>query len=97
MSYLKETSIEKALIKKVKDMGGLAIKLTSPSMVGLPDRIILMPKEKIGFVELKAKGKKPRSIQLKRINKLRTLGFKVFVLDDKKDIEKVIDEIKGGD
>ena len=92
-----EKEIEKALVQKVKSLDGICIKLTSPSMVGLPDRIILMPKEKIGFVELKAKGKKPRAIQLKRINKLRTLGFKVFVLDDKKDIEKVIDEIKGGD
>ena len=97
MSYLKETSIEKALVQKVKSLDGICIKLTSPSMVGLPDRIILMPKEKIGFVELKVKGKKPRAIQLKRINKLRALGFKVFVLDDKKNIEKVIDEIKGGD
>ena len=65
-------------------------------MTGMPDRIILLPKGKIGFVEVKRKGERPRSIQIKRINDLRDLGFKVFVLDDQQDIDKILKEI-GGD
>lgn len=35
-----EKDIEKALVKKVKALGGLCIKFTSPSMMGIPDRIV---------------------------------------------------------
>ena len=74
----------------------MCLKFTSPSMTGIPDRIILLPKGKIGFVEVKRKDERPRSIQIKRINDLRDLGFKVVVLDDEKNIDKILKEI-GGD
>lgn len=91
-----EKEIEKALVKKVKALGGLCIKFTSPSMMGIPDRIVLLPKAKLGFVELKRPGGKARPIQVKRIKDLEKLGFKVFVLDDKENIDEVINAI-GGD
>lgn len=93
MSYLRESDIEKYMVYRVKGKGGMAIKFISPSMIGIPDRLILMPKGKIAFVELKAKGKKPRPIQAKRIKDLRKLGFKCYVIDDKSQIGGVIDEI----
>ena len=37
-----------------------------------------------------------RPIQLKRHEELRNLGFKVYVLDRKEEIEKILDEIEGG-
>lgn len=91
-----EKDIEKALVKKVKALGGLCIKFTSPSMMGIPDRIVLLPKGKIGFVELKRPGGKARPIQVKRIKDLEKLGFKVFTLDEKENIDEVIKAI-GGD
>lgn len=93
MNYLRERDIEKYLICKVKEKGGLAIKFISPSLSGIPDRIILMPKGKLAFIELKAKGKKPRPLQIKRLDDFRKLGFKCFVIDDKSQIGGVIDEI----
>ena len=48
-----ENEIEKALVDKVKLHGGLCLKFTSPSMTGIPDRIILIPKGRIGFVKTK--------------------------------------------
>jgi hypothetical protein len=57
---------------------------------------VLLPKGKVGFVEVKRPGERPRPIQVKRIEELRKLGFKVFVLDNKNDIKKILDEI-GGD
>lgn len=91
-----EKDIEKALVKKVKALGGLCIKFISPSMMGIPDRIVLLPKAKLGFVELKRPGGKARPIQIKRIKDLKKLGFKVFVLDEKENIDEVIKAI-GGD
>ena len=63
----------------------------------MPDRLILLPKGKIGFVEVKRKGEKPRPLQVSRHKHLSALGFKVFVLDDKKQIEEIIEIIQGGD
>ena len=91
-----EKDIEKALVKKVKALGGLCIKFTSPSMMGIPDRIVLLPKGKLGFVELKRPGGKARPIQVKRIKDLKKLGFKVFILDEKENIDEIIRAI-GGD
>ena len=58
-----------------KKRKGMALKFVSPGMNGVPDRIVLMPDGKMAFVELKAPGKKPRPLQLKRKRMLERLGF----------------------
>lgn len=90
---MREKEIEKYLFRQVKNMGGLCIKFTSPGLIGVPDRLVLFPNGKIGFVEVKAPGKKPRAIQEKRMRNLRKLGFKCFVLDDKEKVGGIINEI----
>ena len=92
-----EKDIEKKFIKAIRHVDGIALKLVSPSFNGIPDRLVLMPKGKIGFVEIKDRGKKSRAIQISRHKKLVMLGFKVFVLDNAEDIEKIIKEIGGDD
>lgn len=91
---VREREVERKLVREVKAAGGMAIKLTSPSVDGLPDRLVLLHGGKIGFVELKAPGKKPRVLQVKRMKDLQALGFKVFVVDDKSQIGGVIDAIR---
>lgn len=93
MSFLREKETEKKLVHDVKATGGMAIKLASPSYDGLPDRLVLLPLGKCGFVELKAPDKKPRPLQVKRMKDLENLGFKCFVVDSKEQIGAVIDEI----
>lgn len=93
---MREKEIESALVKRVKENEGLCLKFTSPSMTGIPDRIILLPKGKIGFVETKRPGGEPRPIQKKRIRQFKDLGFKVYVLDSKENIDEIIKRI-GGD
>lgn len=90
-----ERDIEKTLYESVKKKNGLCLKFTSPSMTGVPDRLILLPGGKIGFVEVKRPGQKPRPIQEKRIRQFRYLGFKVYVLDKKKEINGIIKDIGG--
>ena len=112
----------------VRKHGGLALKLVSPGLNGMPDRLLLFPGranrlrppvaddsqgvrsaetsdlhgcavapiEAAGiaaFAEVKAPGQKPRPLQVHRINQLRKLGFKVFVVDDVNQIGGIIDEI----
>lgn len=61
---------------------------------GWPDRIVLLPDGKIGFVEVKAPGEKPRKLQVHRHEQLRALVYKVFVLDDMGQIGGIIDAIQ---
>lgn len=58
------------------------IKLLSTFVKGLPDRMILCRGGYVGFAEIKTTGKKPTKIQTYIHEKLRALGFKVFVIDD---------------
>lgn len=90
-----EKYIERRLVLAVKKMGGLCLKFVSPGMDGVPDRIVLLPGKKIAFVELKAPGKKPRPLQVKRMEQLSALGFPCYVVDNTDVIGGVIDEIKG--
>lgn len=58
------------------------IKLLSTFIKGLPDRMILCQGGYVGFAEIKTTGKEPTKIQTYIHEKLRALGFKVFVIDD---------------
>lgn len=91
---MSEKEIEAALVRAVKDRGGLAPKLVSPGFDGMPDRLVLLPDGKSAFVELKAPGKKPRAIQFRRIRELVGLGYGVFVIDSMEMIEEVLDAIQ---
>ena len=94
---MSEKQIERALIKAVKDAGGLCLKWVSPGWDGAPDRIVLFADSCIGriaFVEVKSPGGKVRKIQQVRHRQLRNMGFKVFVLDDPNYIPMIIEEIK---
>lgn len=90
---MRETVIERKLVIAVRKLGGIAPKFTSPGFVGMPDRLILLPGGRFGFVEVKAPGEVPRPIQNSRIALLKRLGFNVFVLDNEKQIGGILDEI----
>ena len=91
---MREKNIEQKLVKAVKSAGGIAPKLTCPGYDGMPDRLVLMPEGRIGFVEVKAPGKEPRPLQVRRHEMLRNLGFKVYVLDDPEQIGGILYEIR---
>lgn len=91
---MRETTVESKLFKAVKAKGGLAVKFVSPSFNGMPDRMVMFPGGRIGFVEVKAAGKTPRPLQRLRIRTLRRLGFKTFVLDNPEQIGGIIDAIQ---
>lgn len=91
---MKEATIERKLVSAAKLRGGICPKFVSPGFDGVPDRIVLLPGGKIGFVEVKALGKKPRPLQTARHKTLMKLGFRVFVIDSPEQIGEVLDEIE---
>lgn len=76
-----ESKIEKALVKRVKELGGKCEKFTSPNNRAVPDRLVTLPGNIIVFVELKAPGKKPTKLQAKDHRERRELGCDVRVID----------------
>ena len=93
---MREKIIEQKLVTAVKKQGGICPKFVSPGFDGMPDRLVLFPFGRFALVEVKAQGEKPRPLQLARHGMLRKLGYKVYVLDDVNQIERMICEIGGG-
>ena len=91
---MREKQIENKLATEAKKLGGIALKFVSPSFDGIPDRLVLIPDGHIAFVELKAPGKKPRPLQLARHRLLRSLGFRVYVIDSVEQTGGMLDEVR---
>lgn len=91
---MREKTLEQKFAAAVRNAGGIAPKFTSPGFDGVPDRLALLPGGRMAFVEVKAPGEKPRPLQEARHRLLRRLGFKVYVLDDKRQIGGILDEIQ---
>ena len=51
-----EKNIEAHLVKRVKEIGGMAYKFVSPAHRGVADRVVCLPNGVVWFVELKAPG-----------------------------------------
>jgi VRR-NUC domain. len=91
---MREKDIEQKLVKAVKAAGGLALKFISPGHDGVPDRLLLLPGGRMAFAEVKARGMKPRPLQIRRHGTLQRLGFKVYVIDGEGQIGGMLDEIR---
>ena len=96
---MKESEIEKYFVGECKKHGWLPLKFVSPSMNGVPDRIVLLPNGRIFFAELKAPGEQPRPLQKAVHNVLRRYGFKVCIIDSKESAKAYIEifQLIGGD
>lgn len=90
---MSEKEIEKLLVQKVRQAGGRAYKFVSPGTTGVPDRLVVLPGGKIGFVEVKAPGKTPRPEQNYQIKCLEDLGCYVAVADNPGILDQIIREI----
>lgn len=91
---MRESEVEKAFVDAVKEAGGEAMKFTSQTMNGVPDRLVLLLGGKCAFVELKAPGKQMRRLQRKRRLQLEALGFPVFCVDRQEQVQPVIQALQ---
>ena len=76
-----EKTIEAALVKRVKSLGGLCEKFVSPGRRSVPDRIVTLIGGRIVFVEVKAPGKKPTPLQERDHWQRRKMGCEVLVIN----------------
>ena len=90
---MREYVVENEFVRAVRKAGGVAYKLTSQTVNGLPDRLVLFFPAKTVFVELKAPGKMMRPLQRKRRYQLMKLGFPVLCIDKLYQIKPCIDAI----
>lgn len=87
---MREAELENWVRIRIRDIGGLCIKFTSPSMRGVPDRLVLLPGGKILFLELKRPGETARPEQRKVHRRFKALGAGVFVVDSKEKLEEIL-------
>jgi len=90
---MNEKALEKKLRDEVKKLGGIALKFSSPHFTGFPDRIVLMPKGRVWFVEMKSTGQKTTSRQELVIGDLRKMDHKVWVIDNTDLLTQFLKEI----
>lgn len=91
---MREREIEEYLRLGVKRLGGIAFKFTSPGNAGVPDRLIVLPGNRIYFVELKRPGGKTSQLQKMQTNRLKDLGCNVLVIDSKEGVNKFLNDIQ---
>lgn len=89
-----EKDIEEYLRLGVKRLGGTAFKFTSPGNAGVPDRLVVMPGNRIYFVELKRHGGKTSLLQNRQISRLKDMGCNVLVIDSKEGVDKFLYDIQ---
>lgn len=83
-----EKEIEKNLRKVVERHGGKCLKWVCPGWSGVPDRIVLLPRGRIIFVETKRpKGGELSALQKKWAKWLVDLGFHYDQVWDEEDLE----------
>lgn len=91
---MRECELERRFCRLVAQAGGKAYKFVSPGNGGVPDRIVVLPGGRIGFVELKQEGGRPRKLQQFQQAELERLGCYTAVVDSLERAVAVIDELE---
>ena len=85
-----ERQIEAYLLKRVKDIGGVAYKFVSPANRGVADRIVVLPRGGVVFVELKTATGKLSPLQEVFARDMERLGQNYIVLNSREAVEAFI-------
>ncbi len=72
-SEQKEKHIEAHLVKRIKQLGGIPYKFTSPQRRSVPDRLCVLPHGYVLFVEVKRPGQEPTESQYRELERLQDL------------------------
>lgn len=90
-----EKDIEKHLTKMIGRLGGLCLKWVCPGFAGVPDRICLLPRGRIVFVELKRPaGSVTAPRQVVWGKKLRALGFPCYCIRNHEEVKALEDVLR---
>ena len=97
---MRESDIEKYLVRRVKDLGGEVRKVKWIGRIGAPDRVLFLPPcfykamqdydPRTIWVELKAPGEKARPSQVREHERMRAMGQRVEVIDSIAGVEDLL-------
>ncbi len=103
---MRESTIEKHLVKRVKALGGEVRKVQWIGRRGAPDRLVMLPvfgpatrldqpprvvrSGRTIWVELKATGVAPEDYQLREHKRMRKMGQRVVVIDSIEGVEELL-------
>jgi len=99
---MRESDIERHLVKRVKELGGEVRKVQWIERRGAPDRLVMLPARVIDtrlkifheartiWVELKAPGVPAKSHQLREHARMRAKGQVVVVVDSIEGVEELL-------
>ena len=85
-----EREIEGYLVRRVKEIGGIAYKFVSPAHRGVADRIVVLPGGGVIFVELKSATGKLTPLQEVFAADMQRLGQNYIVLKSREEVNAFI-------
>jgi len=102
---MRESVIERYLVKRVKEAGGEVRKVKWIGRRGAPDRVVMLPSRDLltanpsvvryvypvtAWVELKAPGAKPEPHQAREHKRMRRMGQHVVVIDSFQQVDELL-------
>lgn len=95
---MRESEIEKYLVRRVKELGGECRKISWIGRRGAPDRLVMLPvplgwdpiSSTTIWVELKAPGQKAKPHQVREHQRMRDMGQYVVVIDSIDAVEELL-------
>lgn len=85
-----ESYVESYIIERVKAMGGTTRKVTYQGRSGSPDRWCFLPGGRLIIIEAKSKVGRLSAIQKSEIEDLKALGFSVFVVHTREEVDAAL-------
>lgn len=90
---MRESALERRLVREVERIGGLAPKWVSPGNRGVPDRLVILPGGRTIYVEMKKPGEQLKPLQKRWKRKLQELGQEHYKIDNETDVDRFIWEV----
>ena len=88
-----ESHIERRLAELVRKHGGLCYKFVSPNNPGVPDRIVITPRGRTFYVELKTAVGRLANIQRWQLEEMRKRNADVRVLRGLEEVKRFVEEV----
>jgi hypothetical protein len=90
---LLERDIERHLVRRTVEHGGIAYKWVSPGRVGVADRIVLLPGGVVWFVELKTTKGRLSPWQKLFAADMRRMGMNYLVIRSKGEVDELLQRV----
>lgn len=95
---MRESRVERYLVRRVRELGGVALKFTSPGTSGVPDRlVVLRDVDAAGhtyLVEVKSPTGRLRKLQTHIHGLLRKAGAEVVVLKSVDEVDDWLNSLR---